>query len=116
MKNKTPKTIADLDINWTFDSKLENLTECSNTSLVKTNLFHSMNPSLAKVKMKQDCNCEVIVSCAAEQGIHSPGSRHFNGNAVDIRMSNPITTYVNGHKDIFWWTNNEGDHWHLEFK
>ena len=56
MKTKTPKTIADLDINWTFDSKLENLESCSNTSLAKTNLFQSMNPSLTEIKMKQDCN------------------------------------------------------------
>ena len=39
MKNKTPKTIADLDINWTFDSKLESLEENPNKILAKLNYF-----------------------------------------------------------------------------
>ncbi len=56
MKTKTPKTIADLDINWTFDSKLERLEENRDKILAKTQLFQLLNPLLNEIKMKQDCN------------------------------------------------------------
>src|SRR3989344_2616655 len=44
------------------------------------------------IELKQACNCEVIISGAAEQGTsaggghsHGAGSDHYDGHAVDIR-------------------------------
>ena len=89
----------------------------ANTGNCKTYVGGVNSKQLEGVKkMKQECDCEVTISGGAEQGGHSNGSRHYTGNAVDIRMSSQVTSYVNANPDKFWWTNNEGDHWHLEFK
>ena len=43
MNNKTPKTIADLKINWTFSERFNNI-----------ELFNQTNPSICSLKLKPD--------------------------------------------------------------
>jgi len=52
MKNKTPKTIADLDINWTFDYELES----GFNTQKKIDLFKNLNPEIANLVMKSNKN------------------------------------------------------------
>lgn len=47
MKNKKPETIADLKIEWTFDSTINDInTNCK--------LFEKLNPELINVKLKEN--------------------------------------------------------------
>lgn len=54
MKNKTPKTIADLDINWTFGPKFH--TGMVDNRKLKIELFHKLNPKLSNMTMKYCTN------------------------------------------------------------
>lgn len=56
MKNKTPKTIADLKINWTFDSKLDNPLYISFNKDNKMKLFKELNPILSNFSLKNNPN------------------------------------------------------------
>ncbi|MEX0918936.1 MAG: pilin [Candidatus Paceibacterota bacterium] len=76
------------------------------------------------VGLSQECNCEIVITGAGEQGGHSVGSNHYTGTAVDIRSTNNFDNFmnrtiaegglgdlgINGNRLIY-----EGDHWHIEF-
>lgn len=46
------------------------------------------------INLANNCNCNFVVSGAAEPGGHSGGSSHYEGRAVDIRRSTTIDNYI----------------------
>lgn len=62
-----------------------------------------------------------VVTGAAEQGGHSANSRHYRGEAVDIRPSPEVNEYIRNNPDQFSRVIDErdgefGGHWHVEFE
>lgn len=79
MKNKTPKTIADLDINWTFDSELES----GFNTQKKIDLFKELNPEISNLVMKSNRNI-----------VHCLGSR-FYATALFGELLSEYMSYLN---------------------
>lgn len=80
----------------------------------------NLNPAQIRgvTALKEACGCNVVISGGAEQGGHSAGSDHYDGNAIDVRSNTALTAYLRQNASSF--PNlgsyiNEGDHWHLEF-
>lgn len=68
------------------------------------------------INLKKSCNCTVIITGAAEQGGHSRNSRHYGGNAVDLRSNNTLGQFIRSNSNLFNYSLFEEDHWHVEFR
>ncbi len=88
--------------------------------------------------LRDDCGCSFVITGAAEQGGHSANSRHYSGQAIDIRQAGQINNYMRNYintncsqtgtrgSNTFYGCEggggvgitriiNEGSHWHIEF-
>lgn len=68
------------------------------------------------INLKRSCNCTVIITGAAEQSKHEVNSRHYAGNAVDLRANNALGQYIRNNNNLFNWVKSYTSHYHVEFR
>ncbi|HEY4483862.1 MAG TPA: pilin [Candidatus Paceibacterota bacterium] len=99
-------------------------TSQSNVSRCRTYIGSLSNSQIQGIiNLKENCNCEVMITGGAEQGAHSAGSDHYDGAAVDIRSNGSnsysnLDAYVQQNRSQFQFVNDErssANHWHIEF-